>query len=88
MERLLELTEGLPCKLNLIMFNPHEGSGLRATPKEEVLEFRNKLIRGGRQVFIRASRGDDEMAACGQLGQPTPKRRGKRGEVMEFDAEG
>lgn len=35
-----------------------------------MVEFRNTLAEGGCVVLIRPSRGDDEMAACGQLGNP------------------
>ena len=39
-------------------------------------EFRNQLIQGGHVATVRSSRGDDQMAACGQLGNPelSPKR--------------
>lgn len=37
---------------------------------DAVLAFRSVLIQGGRVCTIRDSRGDDEMAACGQLGNP------------------
>lgn len=35
-----------------------------------MVEFRNLLAEGGCTVFMRLSRGDDQMAACGQLGNP------------------
>lgn len=35
-----------------------------------MVEFRNTLAGGGCTVFMRPSRGDDQMAACGQLGNP------------------
>ncbi|CAO2165694.1 unnamed protein product [Urochloa humidicola] len=69
-KRLIELVQGIPCKINLISFNPHSGSQFKPTPDEKILEFRNVLIQGGLIVFVRLSRGDDQMAACGQLGEP------------------
>jgi len=35
-----------------------------------MIEFRNTIARAGLTVFLRLSRGDDQMAACGQLGKP------------------
>ncbi|XP_015957081.1 uncharacterized protein LOC107481319 isoform X1 [Arachis duranensis] len=69
-KRLIELVKGIPCKINLISFNPHSGSFFRPTKEERMIEFRNTLASGGCTVFLRLSRGDDQMAACGQLGKP------------------
>ncbi|XP_050372042.1 uncharacterized protein LOC126789975 [Argentina anserina] len=68
--RLADLVQGIPCKINLITFNPHSGSHFRPTSDEKMVEFRNYLAGAGRVVFMRPSRGDDQMAACGQLGKP------------------
>ena len=67
-KRLTELVHGIPCKINLISFNPHSGSQFKPTPDENIIEFRNMLIQSGLTVMVRLSRGDDQMAACGQLG--------------------
>ncbi|KAE8805578.1 dual-specificity RNA methyltransferase RlmN [Hordeum vulgare] len=69
-KRLTELVRGIPCKINLISFNPHSGSQFKPTPDEKIIEFRNMLIQSGLTVMVRLSRGDDQMAACGQLGEP------------------
>ncbi|XP_028794850.1 uncharacterized protein LOC114750414 isoform X2 [Neltuma alba] len=69
-KRLIGLVKGIPCKVNLISFNPHSGSLFRPTKEERIIEFRNKLAEAGCTVFLRLSRGDDQMAACGQLGKP------------------
>lgn len=66
--RLLEMLQGVEAKINLIAFNPWEGTRFRSSSRERMLAFRSTLIRGGRICTIRDSRGDDEMAACGQLG--------------------
>ncbi|KAK1268626.1 hypothetical protein QJS04_geneDACA005001 [Acorus gramineus] len=68
-KRLIGLVRGIPCKINLISFNPHSGSRFRPTPEEKMIEFRNILAEAGCVVFLRLSRGDDRMAACGQLGE-------------------
>lgn len=69
-ERLIELVRGIPCKINLISFNPHSGSQFKPSCEEKMIKFRNILAEGGCVVFLRPSRGDDQMAACGQLGKP------------------
>ncbi|GLT36546.1 hypothetical protein SLA2020_109170 [Shorea laevis] len=68
--RLIDLVKGIPCKINLISFNPHCGSQFRPCTDEKMIKFRNVLAQGGCTVFLRPSRGDDQMAACGQLGKP------------------
>ncbi|KAK9675560.1 hypothetical protein RND81_11G015200 [Saponaria officinalis] len=67
-KRLIHLVKDIPCKINLISFNPHSGSYFKPTTDEKMIEFRNVLAAGGVTVLLRLSRGDDEMAACGQLG--------------------
>ncbi|KAA0064693.1 dual-specificity RNA methyltransferase RlmN isoform X1 [Cucumis melo var. makuwa] len=69
-KRIVDLVQGIPCKINLISFNPHCGSQFRPTCKEKMIGFRNVLAESGLTVFLRLSRGDDQMAACGQLGKP------------------
>uniref|UniRef100_A0A6N2N5K0 Radical SAM core domain-containing protein n=2 Tax=Salix viminalis TaxID=40686 RepID=A0A6N2N5K0_SALVM len=68
--RLIDLVQGIPCKINLIQFNPHCGSLFRPTSTEKMIEFRNILAEAKCLVFMRYSKGDDQMAACGQLGKP------------------
>lgn len=68
--RLVDLVQGIPCKINLISFNPHSGSQFRPSSDEKMIEFRNLLAEAECIVFMRPSRGDDQMAACGQLGKP------------------
>ncbi len=57
----------VPCKLNLIPFNPFAGSGLKRSPRERVLAFADIMQRGGVVTTVRKTRGDDIAAACGQL---------------------
>jgi 23S rRNA (adenine2503-C2)-methyltransferase len=57
----------VPCKLNLIPFNPFPGSGLRRSSRERVLAFARILQVGGVVTTVRKTRGDDIDAACGQL---------------------
>ena len=57
----------VPCKLNLIPFNPFSQSGLRRSPHDRVLAFARVLQDAGLVTTIRKTRGDDIDAACGQL---------------------
>lgn len=58
---------GVPCKLNLIPFNPFPDSGLRCSPRAVVQRFGQVLNEGGIVTTTRKTRGDDIDAACGQL---------------------
>lgn len=69
-KRLLKITARVPCKVNLIPFNSHAGSEFRPSPLERMEAFRRYLHERGVLVTLRRSRGDDQMAACGQLGSP------------------
>lgn len=80
---LVRLLHGIRCKVNLIPFNPFPGSGLSKPEEGRVLAFRDRLRSKGFSTHIRSSRGDDILAACGQLASdsgtwPTeePKPRG------------
>ncbi|GAA6141201.1 23S rRNA (adenine(2503)-C(2))-methyltransferase RlmN [Hydrogenophaga sp. 5NK40-0174] len=58
---------GVPCKLNLIPFNPFPDSGLACSPRQAVLKFARLLNDAGIVTTVRKTRGDDIDAACGQL---------------------
>ena len=64
---LIELTRDVPCKFNLIPFNPFPDSGYRRSPPQTVRRFASELQAAGRIATIRKTRGDDIDAACGQL---------------------
>jgi 23S rRNA (adenine2503-C2)-methyltransferase len=65
---LVRLLRGrVPCKLNLIPFNPFPASGLKRSPRERVIAFASVLQDAGIVTTIRKTRGDDIDAACGQL---------------------
>lgn len=57
----------VPCKFNLIPFNPFPASGLKRSSNERVQAFAKILIEGGIVTTVRKTRGDDIDAACGQL---------------------
>ena len=64
---LLRLLRDVPCKLNLIPFNPFSGTEFRVSPRERIRAFQRVLTDGGIVTTIRKTRGDDIDAACGQL---------------------
>jgi 23S rRNA (adenine2503-C2)-methyltransferase len=65
--RLARLLAPIRCKVNLIPFNPHAGSGFERPAEEAILAFQEVLLRKHFTVIIRRSKGEDISAACGQL---------------------
>jgi 23S rRNA (adenine2503-C2)-methyltransferase len=66
-DQLVRLVAGVPCKFNLIRFNPFPGSSLRGSPPERIQAFAARLARERIVATTRKVRGDDIDAACGQL---------------------
>jgi 23S rRNA (adenine2503-C2)-methyltransferase len=66
-DRLVRVLAGLPVKVNLIPMNPVAGSNFRASPPERVDAFQARVAGYGYSCFVRARRGDEVSAACGQL---------------------
>lgn len=68
-DRLVRLVrdELVPCKFNLIPFNPFTQSDLKKPEREQVLAFCRRLNEAGIVTTVRKTRGDDIDAACGQL---------------------
>ena len=66
-EELSNLLRTLPCKINLIPFNPFPGSTYKRPSNMRVQTFKKKLQKEGYITTIRTTRGEDIMAACGQL---------------------
>ena len=64
---LLAVTRDVPCKFNLIPFNPFPESGLIRSKPEQIKRFAQVLIDAGVVTTVRKTRGDDIDAACGQL---------------------
>jgi 23S rRNA (adenine2503-C2)-methyltransferase len=64
---LSALVRDVPCKFNLIPFNPFPDSGLARSPVARIREFAQVLIDAGIVTTTRRTRGDDIDAACGQL---------------------
>ena len=64
---LVALTRDVPCKFNLIPFNPFPESGLLRSKDARIKQFAQILIDAGIVTTVRKTRGDDIDAACGQL---------------------
>jgi 23S rRNA (adenine2503-C2)-methyltransferase len=80
---LLRCVAGVPCKLNLIPFNPFPQSGLTRSPRERVMAFAKILQDAGIVTTIRKTRGDDIDAACGQLAGEVQDRTGARDRMLK-----
>ncbi len=76
---LVRLLNGLPCKLNLIPFNPFPGTPFRPSSPDAIYEFQKVTRAAGIITTVRKTRGDDIDAACGQLVgkllEPSERRR-------------
>lgn len=74
--QLIELVKEVPCKFNLIPFNPFPNSGYGKSKLETVKRFQAMLMDAGFIATVRKTRGDDIDAACGQLaGQVADKTK-------------
>jgi 23S rRNA (adenine2503-C2)-methyltransferase len=64
---LIKIARRIPCRVNLIEYNPVEGTGFEKASAEKTKIFANTLEQNGITVTVRYSRGKDIDAACGQL---------------------
>jgi len=64
---LLQIVKDVPCKFNLIPFNPFPNSGYQCSSSDQIRRFKEVLINQDYIVTVRKTRGDDIDAACGQL---------------------
>lgn len=83
---LLELVRDVPCKFNLIPFNPFPESGLKRSSYERIKTFAAILSTAGIVTTIRKTRGDDIDAACGQLAGEVQDRTRVRFRIQRADA--
>ncbi len=74
--QLVAMLRGIPAKVNLIPFNPWPGSGYETSTRRSIQEFAAIVQRGGYASPVRRPRGEDILAACGQLKSEStrPKR--------------
>jgi 23S rRNA (adenine2503-C2)-methyltransferase len=86
-KELVDLLKKIPCKLNLIPFNPFPDSGLKKSSPARVQDFAKRLMDAGIITTVRKTRGDDIAAACGQLAGDVKDRTNvkQRMQVVKFD---
>ena len=75
---LVALVRDVPCKLNLIPFNPFPGSEFKTSPRERIVAFQKILQDADIVTTIRKTRGEDIDAACGQLAGQVKDRTKRR----------
>jgi 23S rRNA (adenine2503-C2)-methyltransferase len=84
---LAQVLKRVPCKLNLIPFNPFPGSDYRRSPRPQIEAFQRIMAKSGIITTIRSTRGDDIDAACGQLvGQVKDRTRRSAAHAARIEA--
>ncbi|MEM6564792.1 MAG: 23S rRNA (adenine(2503)-C(2))-methyltransferase RlmN [Pseudomonadota bacterium] len=81
--RLVKLIEGIPAKINLIPFNEWPGAPYKRSSNNRIRAFANIIYQAGYASPIRTPRGEDIMAACGQLKSATERARKSRRQIAE-----
>ncbi|MDO4637797.1 MAG: 23S rRNA (adenine(2503)-C(2))-methyltransferase RlmN [Lautropia sp.] len=81
---LVALVADLPCKFNLIPFNPFPDSGLHRSADRTIRQFGEVLQRAGIVTTVRRTRGDEIDAACGQLAGEVVDRTRLRERTLKF----
>lgn len=71
--RLIKLIQGIPAKINLIPFNGWPGAPYQRSDWKRIREFSDIIFAAGYASPIRTPRGEDIMAACGQLKSASKK---------------
>ena len=79
--RLVKLIEGIPAKINLIPFNEWPGAPYKRSSNNRIRAFADIIYKAGYASPIRTPRGEDIMAACGQLKSATERARKPRRQV-------
>ncbi|MEH6520636.1 23S rRNA (adenine(2503)-C(2))-methyltransferase RlmN [Sulfitobacter sp.] len=79
--RLMKLIEGIPAKINLIPFNEWPGAPYTRSSNNRIRAFSDIVHKAGYASPIRKPRGEDIMAACGQLKSETERARKSRRQI-------
>jgi 23S rRNA (adenine2503-C2)-methyltransferase len=83
--QLVKVVRAVPCKINLIPFNPFPQSGYQRSDAAAVAKFRDVIMQAEITATVRKTRGDDIDAACGQLAgrvQDRTRRQQRREAVV------
>ena len=79
--RLVKLISGIPAKINLIPFNEWPGAPYQRSDWDRIEAFSDIVFNAGYASPIRKPRGEDIMAACGQLKSATERERKSRAQI-------
>lgn len=79
--RLMRLIEGIPAKINLIPFNEWPGAPYKRSSNNRIRAFADIVHNAGYSSPVRRPRGEDIMAACGQLKSETKRDRKSRAQI-------
>ena len=79
--RLVKLIDGIPAKINLIPFNEWPGAPYKRSSNNRIRAFADIIYKAGYASPIRTPRGEDIMAACGQLKSATERARKSKAEI-------
>ncbi|MDJ0859958.1 MAG: 23S rRNA (adenine(2503)-C(2))-methyltransferase RlmN [Dinoroseobacter sp.] len=79
--RLIKLIEGIPAKINLIPFNEWPGAPYERSSNNRIRRFADIIYKAGYASPIRTPRGEDIMAACGQLKSETERARKSKAQI-------
>jgi len=82
---LVALLKGIPSKINLIPFNPWPGSPYACSDWESIERFSDIVAQAGYASPVRAPRGRDIMAACGQLKSDSERLKAKDRLALQSD---
>ncbi|MCK8465315.1 23S rRNA (adenine(2503)-C(2))-methyltransferase RlmN [Aliiroseovarius sp. S1339] len=79
--RLIEHLKGIPAKVNLIPFNEWPGSPYTRSSNNRIRAFADIIFNAGYASPVRKPRGEDIMAACGQLKSETERARKSKRQI-------
>ena len=81
--RLIKLIDGIPAKINLIPFNEWPGAPYKRSSNNRIRKFADIIYNAGYASPIRTPRGEDIMAACGQLKSATERGRKNKAQIAQ-----
>ena len=88
-QAMVELLKGIPSKINLIPFNPWPGSVFECSSNNQIRRFADYLSDAGLSAPVRHPRGQDILAACGQLKSASERiRAAERRKLAAAEAQG
>jgi 23S rRNA (adenine2503-C2)-methyltransferase len=82
-QRLIKLIKGIPAKINLIPFNEWPGAPYKRSSNNRIRKFADIIYKAGYASPIRTPRGEDIMAACGQLKSETERARKSKAQIAQ-----